>query len=452
MSDNVISYQPTEGLCYDPREARYWNIEMLDLEVTRVFEVCHGCRMCFKYCDSFPKLFEFIDAEPNGDVKALTSSQVGQVMDDCFQCKLCEVQCPYTPADGHEFLLDFPKLVHRYKAVRARERGLTVRDRALGNPDALGQIARMSMGLANVMNRVALHRWFLETFLGIHRDKDLPDFAPTSFDRWAKDQGVAAADAPAEGEDHETVMFATCFVNNNDPEIGRDTLEVFERNQVRCKVITDGGCCGMPAWEAGDLARLRRFAANLIDRVHPHVQAGAKLVVLQPTCAMMIRREYPELLEDPRAQAVADAVVDAGEYLWSIRKEERFNNDFASSPPGGSIAYHTPCHLRAQRVGFRGRDLLKKIPDTKVETVMECCGHDGTYAMKVEGFEAAARIGEPAFAGMKKANAQVWASECALAGLQFQQQAGRRSMHPMSVLARAYREDGFRELPSPKEK
>jgi Fe-S oxidoreductase len=136
--------------------------------------------------------------------------------------------------------------------------------------------------------------------------------------------------------------------------------------------------------------------------------------------------------------------MDVSEYLWSIRNEPRFSADFKSTPPGGKVAYHAPCHLRAQAVGFKGRDLLRRIPGVEVAaTVMECCGHDGTYAMTVEGHEASGRIGAKAFEGMKAAEAQVWCTDCPLAAVQFQQFAGNKPLHPMTVLARAYREDGF---------
>ena len=92
-----VSYKPTEGLTYDPEDERYWDPKALQLEVTRAFEVCHGCRMCFKYCDSFPSLFDFIDNRHEGKVAAITSAETAMVMDQCFQCKLCEVQCPYIP-------------------------------------------------------------------------------------------------------------------------------------------------------------------------------------------------------------------------------------------------------------------------------------------------------------------------------------------------------------------
>jgi len=439
-TDRPVSYQPTDGLTYDPDDARYWDAGALQKEVTRTFEVCHGCRMCFKYCDSFPTLFDLIDHAHDGDVRKLTTSETDRVMDACFQCKLCEVQCPYTPRDRHEYQLDFPRLVHRYKAQRARRRGIGLRDRLLARPDTAGFLARMSFGMANVMNRVRLHRVLMQAAVGIHKDKLLPDFAPTTFETWAGRNGRV----PAAAEGFEAVLFPTCYVQNNEPQIGRDTLEVLDRNRVRIACVRGLQCCGMPAWETGDLESLRRQAANNLRILKPFVDAGARVVTINPTCAMMMRREYPQLLPEalrPEARGLAEAVRDPSELLWEIRDEPRFNTDFKSTP--GPVAYHAPCHLRAQGIGFKGRDLLRKIPGAQPKMTMECCGHDGTYAMKAEGFDNSRKVGQKAFEGMTAAGAEVWSTDCPLAALQFRQHAGRTPMHPMSILARAYRADGF---------
>jgi glycerol-3-phosphate dehydrogenase subunit C len=168
---------------------------------------------------------------------------------------------------------------------------------------------------------------------------------------------------------------------------------------------------------------------------------------VNPTCSMMMRREWPHLLDGAdraRAERLAPAVMDVSEYLWSIRNEARFSTAFASAPPGGKVAYHAPCHLRAQAIGFKGRDLLRKIPGVTISaTVMECCGHDGTFAMTVEGFEPSQRIGKKAFDGMQAAEAEVWATDCPLAAIQFAQHAGRKPLHPVTLLARAYRGERF---------
>jgi len=222
---------------------------------------------------------------------------------------------------------------------------------------------------------------------------------------------------------------------------------VLDRNSVATSCVKGLQCCGMPAWEGGDLERTRQMALANLERLMPFVDAGAQVLAINPTCAMMMRREYPELLpRDARedARKLADAVRDPGELLWSIRDQARFNVNFKSTP-GQTVAYHAPCHLRAQAVGFKGRDLIRKIPGVKPKMTMECCGHDGTHAMKVEGFEYSIRVGKRAFDGMHEAGGEVWVTDCPLAALQFQQHAGVRPMHPMSVLARAYREDGFEE-------
>jgi Fe-S oxidoreductase len=438
--DKAVSYQPTEGISYDPSESVYWDEAGLNKEITRVFEVCQGCRMCFKYCDAFPTLFDLVD-QRGGNVRGVTPDETARVMQLCFQCKLCEVQCPYTPRDNHEFQLDFPKLVHRYRAVRAKKHGRSLRDRLLGSPDGTGAFGRASFGLANVMNRVRPHRWLMEKTLGIDRRKLLPDFARETFERWAQKTGRIAGEAGG-----EAVLFQTCFVQHNEPQLGRDTVEVMEHNGVEVRCVRGLQCCGMPAWESGDLKGLRKHAKVNLDRLEPFVDKGAKVIVINPTCTMMLRREYPELVEPEdreRAAKVAAAVVDPSEMLWSLRTEGRFNTDFKSSP-GTAVAYHVPCHLRTQAIGFKGRDLIKRLPGVQqVTTVTECCGHDGTFAMKVEGFEASQRFGKRAFDGMKEAGAKIWSTDCPLAALQFQQHAGTRPMHPMTILARAYRGDAF---------
>lgn len=440
--DGLISYLPTDGLTYDTADPVYWDDDALQGEITRTFEICHGCRLCFKYCDSFPSLFAFIDDRHDGDVRKITDAETEQVMDECFQCKLCEVQCPYTVRDKHEYQLDFPRLVHRYKAQRAKVGKIPLRDKMLGDPDRLGKAVRASGGLANWLNRQAPSRILTEKLIGIHRDKLLPEYAKESFEAWAEKRGLIKDD-PSEGE---VVLFQTCFVQHNEPEVGHDTVDVMLRNGVALTCEKGLLCCGMPAWESGDIDKVRKNIEHNVAKLKPHVDAGKKVIAINPTCAMMLRRDWLEIAEPAMRSdvaAIAEATVDPSEFLWSIRDEDRFNTDFKSTP-GDEVAYHAPCHLRAQAVGFKGRDLIKKIPGVKTKMTMECCGHDGTYAMKVEGFEVSVRIGKKAFDGLKSAEAaEVWATDCPLAAVQFQQHAGRKPMHPMSVLARAYEPDGF---------
>jgi Fe-S oxidoreductase len=429
---SVIKGTPTAGLCYNPNQPVYWDKPALQQELDRVFEICSGCRLCFNLCSSFPALFQAV--ERAGDVRHITREETDRVIDLCFQCKICYVKCPYTPDDRHEFQLDFPRLMIRANAQRRKERGIPLRNRLLAQPERIGRMAGMTPGLANWANRQPLLRAGLEFALGIHREKILPEFHGETFEDWYRNE------AAPEGDPNLAVLFYTCSVNYNDPEIGKDVIEVFSKNGVSLGVPKQN-CCGMPAIEAGDLALAKKMAEQNVAALLPEVRAGKKVVAIDPTCSYMLRKEYAELLGTPEAREVAGAARDICEFLFELKQQGKFNRDFRSSP--GSIAYHLPCHLRAQNIGYRSRDMMRLIPGTKITLVEQCSGHDGTWAMKREFFPLSMLAGKKAFDGVSEADAEVWASDCPLASIQIRQALGRRPMHPIQVLARAYRADGF---------
>jgi len=430
---DVIKGAPTKGLSYNPNDAVYWDPKGLGEEILRVFEICHGCRLCFNLCPSFPELFQAIDRH-NGDVRALSGSEIDRVIDTCYQCKLCYVKCPYTPDDQHPFQLDFPRLLLRANSVRKRERGLGLRERVLSRPEALGKVARFTPRLANWANRQPLMRRALEKGLGIHKEKMLPEFHGEPFADWYRNQPSPA------GDPTKAVLFTTCFVNYNNPDLGRDVVDVFSHNGIALGLPRQN-CCGMPAMESGDIKLARRMARDNVAALLPHVQAGRKVLAINPTCSYMIRKEYGELVGTPEAREVAAATMDICEYLFQLKQDGKLNRDFRSTPE--SVAYHVPCHLKAQNIGFRSRDLMRLIPGTTVKMVDQCCGHDGTWAMRKEFFPLSMLAGKKAFEQMQASAAKVFATDCPLAAIQFHQAIGRRPIHPIQVLARAYRSDGF---------
>jgi Fe-S oxidoreductase len=437
-----IVAQPTEGLAYSPLQPHYYDEGKLHGELERVFDICHGCRLCFNLCPSFPALFRFVDGY-DGDVTRLTPAQSDYVVDTCYQCKICYVKCPYTPDDGHEFKLDFPRLMQRAKAVRVRKRGIALRERLLGAPDLLGRLAGLTPWLANLANRLKPNRWLLEKLLGVHRHKLLPSFHGQTFLRWFRRHKRGFR---LDGSQGKVFYFPTCFVNYNNPEIGKAAIRVFERNRltVECDYRQ---CCGMPALDGGDVAGAQKAARANIAQLLPWVRQGYTVLATNPTCSMMMRKEYPELVEGEDARAVAAAVKDPNEYLNGLRREGKLDTNYQSTP--AKIRYHVPCHLRAQNIGYRSRDMMGAISEnTEVELVAECCGHDGTWAMKTEYFELSLESGKKAFDGMRGEG--LLTTDCPLAAIQFEQATGTRPLHPLQVLDRAYRADGFPTPVAPK--
>ena len=438
-----IRYAPTDGLTYNPNDPKYWDRNALQGEIDRAFDLCNGCRMCFKFCQSFPTLFEAVDEA--GDVRKLPREKVEQVIDECFQCKLCYTQCPYTEAEGHEFKLDFPRLLMRANAIRRKKHGIPLRERLLADPDTLGKVGTLLPMVSNAANRIHPHRVLMEKVMGIHRDKLLPDFASETFPHWVRRE-LDGLEASANGR-HKVLLFATCFVNWNKPQIGQAAFRVLRHND--CQVAApELGCCGMPALDGGDVEGAKKAARTNVQALLPWVEQGYTIAAINPTCSLMMKEEYPELLDGPDAALkeaavrVARATRDLGEYLFERRQAGEFKEDFKSTP-NGPVAYHAPCHLRKQNVGFRGRDLMRRIPGVTPKLVSECCGHDGTWAMKTEYFALSLKNGQRAFDGMQDASAEVWTTECPLAAVQFTQACGREPLHPVEVLDKAYRADGF---------
>ena len=433
---SAIRGTPTPGLTYDPNEPVYWDAAALQQELNRVFDICQGCRLCFNLCPSFPELFQAVERH-EGDVTKLTPADVDRVIDTCFQCKLCYVKCPYTPDDGHEFQLDFPRLLLRANAIRKKARGFDLRSRVLSRPELLGKIAALTPGIANWANRQPLFRVVMERTLGVHREKLLPEFQGETFMDWFRKQPAPAGDAS------RALLFVTCSMNYNNPQLGKDILQVFEKNGLALTLVKVN-CCGMPAVEAGDMELARSMARGNVDALLPHVRAGKKILVADPTCSYMLRKEYAELVGWPEAAEISRAVMDVCEYLFQLKVEGKFNREFRSTPR--SVAYHLPCHLKAQNIGYRSRDMMRLIPGTTIKMVEQCCGHDGTWAMKKEFFPLSKLAGKKAFEEMAEAEAGVLATDCPLAAVQFDQALGRRPIHPIQVLARAYRQDGFPDL------
>lgn len=437
---------------YDPSHPRYRDEPDLRAEFERVYDLCHGCRLCFNLCPSFPTLFDFIDAR-DGDVAAMTRTEQDQVVDECYQCKLCYVKCPYVPP--HEWALDFPRLMMRARAVRhdgavpLKER---LTDQFLGRTDLLGKVSSAAAPIVNAVTgrRGSLARKAMERTVGVASDRLLPPYARQRFSTWFRRRsgggtwaGPDSAAAPPQGS---VAIFATCFVEYMDPAIGRDLVGVYERNGIACSVPEGTRCCGAPWLHSGNLEEFTRAATRNVVVLADQVRAGREVVVAQPTCAYVVRNDYPIHLAQTASAADAELVAahtaDPAEYLVALHRAEGTSLDtvFPGRDSGAvpdRVTYHVACHLLAQQIGLKGRDLLK-VAGIEAILVQRCSGIDGTWGYRADNYELSRSVAAPLAREVEEAGNQVVCGDCHLANGAIEQETGRRPLHPIQLMARAY--------------
>ncbi len=416
----------------------------LEAELRRVFDICHGCRRCFNLCDSFPRLFDLVDASPSGELDGVASKDFKPVVDACTLCDLCFMtKCPYVPP--HEFNVDFPHLMLRARmAERATGRIERMREE-LAKTDRNGKLAGLAAPLANWASGTGntLTRPLMEKVAGIDRAAALPKFHGKTFVARAKAE-TPAVDREAPGFGRKAVLYATCFVNYNNPDIGEATRAVLARNGVETEVVYPA-CCGMPQMEQGDLATVAERARAVSAALLPWIDRGYDVVALVPSCALMLKFEWPLVLpEDATVARLAQATFDVSEYVVDIAKREGLAPGLA--PLEGGVALHIACHARAQNMGQKAAEMLRLIPAADLAVIERCSGHGGSWGVMKGNFETALKVGKPVARSAAQSGKRHLASECPLAAVHILQgmerlggeQPANALLHPIELMARAY--------------
>ena len=424
---------------YDPAK--------LDAELRRVFDICHGCRRCFNLCDSFPRLFDLIDEGASGELDAVASEQFKPVIDACTLCDMCFMtKCPYVPP--HAFNLDFPHLMLRYRAVEMRKGAVPAATRQLTETDRNGKLAGMVAPLANWASATgnALTRPAMETLVDIHREAALPKFHGKTFALRAKRE-TPEVDRTAPAFGRKAVLYATCFVNYNNPDIGMAARAVLAKNGVETEVVYPG-CCGMPKLEHGHLARVAAAARKVAAELGAWIDKGYDVIALVPSCALMLKFEWPLIVpEDAAVTRLSRATFDIAEYVVGLAKNVGLAPGLQALP--GGVSLHLACHARAQNVGQKAAEMLRLIPGADVAVIERCSGHGGSWGVMKENFEVALKVGRPVARSAASQAKRYVASECPLAGEHIIQGMQRldgdgatavpdASIHPIELFARAY--------------
>ncbi len=418
----------------DLNRPEFWDLGKVEAELRRVYDICGGCRRCLPLCPSFKVMFDRLDVEAvDGDVDKLPAADVKDVVDLCYQCKLCYNHCPYTPP--HRWAVDFPRLMLRARAAEARRSGVTLQDRMLGNTDLVGRLGSWTAPLSNWLNERAVHRAFMQSVAGIHRNRRLPTFHRPTFSSWFRSTAKPAAAEGGKTATRKVALFATCTVEYNAPAIGRAAVRVLERNGVDV-AVPEQRCCGMPYLDGGAVDQCRALVRANVRTLAEAVREGREIVSPGPTCSYMLKQEYPWLDRSEDARLVAANTRDLFEYLARLHAEGALDTRF--SRPGGAVTYHVPCHLRAQNIGTRSADVLRAIPGATVNVIERCSAVDGTWGFKTQYFDLSMKVARPLFDAVEAAGAPTVATDCPLAALQIAQGTGTGPRHPIQVLAEAY--------------
>ncbi|MFI4887297.1 MAG: heterodisulfide reductase-related iron-sulfur binding cluster [Burkholderiales bacterium] len=428
----------------DWRDPEFYDEDALGNEQERVFNICHGCRRCVSLCGAFPTLFDLIDNSATMEIDGVARADYAKVVDQCYLCDICYMtKCPYVPP--HPWNVDFPHVMLRAKAVKFRKGDVRLRDRLLTSTDAVGKLATIPVVVeaVNKANASPVMRKVMQSVLGVAAEAWLPPYAARRFRaaappslKWPVRDGARTAGKVA--------IFATCYVNYNEPGIGHDLLKVLDHVKVPYTLVANEVCCGMPKLELGDLAGVEALKNVNIPMLAPLARAGYAILTAIPSCTLMYKQELPLLLpDDPDVKAVADAMFDPFEYFVARERDGLFDRSFERGL--GKVSYHIPCHSRVQNVGQKTREVLEWIPDTSINTVERCSGHDGTWGVKREFFADAMKIGKPVFRRMEEFEPDYISSDCPIAGRRIEEgiaQGGGgqkvRKAHPLTLLRFAY--------------
>jgi glycerol-3-phosphate dehydrogenase subunit C len=422
----------------------FYDLAAIEHEAERVFDICHGCRRCFNLCDSFPRLFDMVDAAPTGELDSVDRKDYAKVVEACTLCDLCFMtKCPYVPP--HEWAIDFPHLMLRYRAAELKAGKSDRAGRELGRTDRNGKLASLVAPVANwgssCHNR--LTRPILEAVAGIDRDAALPRFSFRTLTQQALDAPHINEAAPGFGR--KVVLYATCFSEYNEPAIGLAAQAILAHNGVDV-AVSYPGCCGMPQLEQGDIEDVAAKAKLVAAALKPYIEQGYRVIALVPSCALMLKAEWPLILpDDPDIRLLSAHTSDISEYIVDIAKHEGLAPGL--TPVEGGITLHIACHARAQNIGQKATELLKLLPDTKIDVIERCSGHGGSWGVREGNFEIALKVGKPvARTAVKQANRHI-ASECPLAATHIMQGIERidgapdplpEALHPVQIFARAY--------------
>ncbi len=398
-------------------------------------EDCSGCGKCRSYC---PIAQEIRDERAMGrskatllrefvsgslDSKLLDCPEFKELMDSCVNCKRCLTDCP----SG----VDIPWLALSGRAHYVERHGEPLSNRLLANTELLCKTGSALAPLANLANSLGPVRHWLEKAVGLDQRRYLPSFRRRTLRKIMKDK-------PRPRGDKRVVYFISCYSNFNEPEgDGLATVEVLEHNGFDV-LVPDFRCCGIARINTGSIKGVTEDIETNVQLMATYVEQGLPIVFSEPSCALAVKMEYPKIVNSNASHGVAEGCLDIHQFLMMLHDRGEFRLNLGEM--NITVGYHNPCHLRALGVSKEPVELLRLIPGVTVKEFSDgCCGIVGTYGMKQKNFDLSMAIGKRLFKEIEDSGVEEVSTACGACKLQIFQGTRKEAVHPISLLALAYK-------------
>ncbi|TMQ32152.1 MAG: anaerobic glycerol-3-phosphate dehydrogenase subunit C, partial [Planctomycetota bacterium] len=425
-------------------ETEHWALRWQPGEVQAETLNCNGCGNCRTEAPSqrMCPLFRATHAEAatprakanllryllqqDVDPRQLSSDEVRDVADLCVNSRMCRVECPAQ--------VNACKLMLEVKAANVAEHGLDRLDWTLSRTESFAAFASMFAAITNSGLASRPVRWVLERFFGVSRKRHLPTFAGRSFLRRAARRGWTRR--PRRRHDR-VAYFVDVYANYNDPQIAEAVVAILHHNGIEVYVPPGQRGCGMAPLACGDVETAREVATHNLRIFADLARDGFPVICSEPTAALMLRHDYPDLVDDPDTRVLAERVEELTAFLWNLHQQGRLRTDFERLAL--SVGHHVPCHLKALGRPPVGPALLALIPGLSVRTIdVNCSGMAGTFGLKARNYELSLEAGRPMLEQLRRPQAMFGSTECSTCRLQMEEGSGKRTLHPAQYLAFAY--------------
>jgi len=360
------------------------------------------------------------------DLSTLTGEEFKAVADLCVHCHACRLECPAE--------VDVPRLMTESKGAYVSSNGLPFADWVMTHIDRLSSLAGMFSPVANWAIGNRQMRWLMEKALGIAQGRKLPRVTSRPFVRRVARERLTR---PSRRSERKVAYFVDVYANYHDPHLGATLVSLLKHNGVSVYVPPRQKPAGMPSIACGSLDHARRLGAHNVAVLAEAVRQGYHVVATEPSAALCLTREYPQLLDDDDARLVAENSSLACGYLWKMHTLGQLQLDL--KPINTLLGYHQPCHVKALKVGSPGENVLGLIPGLRVEHLEEgCSGMAGTFGLKRKNYRSSLRAGWGLISRLRDPAIQAGVTECSACKMQMEQGTTKPTLHPIKLLALAY--------------